>query len=109
VRTPTDKPRVERVVPFVRNSMFAGETFVGLDAWQRHAERWCATRAGLRIHGTTQCRPAEHFALEEQAHLLPMPTTVYDVPIYADAKVGPITGLRFRGSAQDLGELTNVG
>ena len=26
VRRPTDKPRVERVVPFVRNSMFAGET-----------------------------------------------------------------------------------
>ena len=26
VRTPTDKPRVERTVPFVRNSFFAGET-----------------------------------------------------------------------------------
>jgi len=30
VRRPCDKPRVERVVPFVRGSMFAGESFVDL-------------------------------------------------------------------------------
>jgi Integrase core domain len=87
VRTPTDKPRVERVVPFVRNSMFAGETFVDLADAQGHAEEWCRTRAGLRVHGTTQCRPAELFALEERAHLLPAPTCGYDLPIYATAKV----------------------
>jgi hypothetical protein len=87
VRTPTDKPRVERVVGFVRNSMFAGETFVDLADAQRHAEAWCRTRAGLRIHGTTQCRPAELFALEEQPLLLAAPTSVYDVPVYATAKV----------------------
>jgi Integrase core domain len=87
VRTPTDKPRVERVVPFVRNSMFAGECFVDLDDAQRHAEQWCRTRAGLRIHGTTQCRPAELFALEEQPKLLPAPVLPYDLPIYARPKV----------------------
>ena len=87
VRSPQDKPRVERVVPFVRGSMFAGEHFVDLDHAQRHAEAWCRTRAGQRIHGTTQCRPAESFALEEQAHLLPAPAAPYDLPIYARAKV----------------------
>ena len=87
VRTPTDKPRVERVVPFVRSSMFAGETFVDLDHAQRHAERWCRERAGLRTHGTTQCRPAELFTTEERPHLLPAPTTPYDLPVYATAKV----------------------
>jgi transposase len=30
VRTPTDKPRVERTVPYVRRNFFAGETFVDL-------------------------------------------------------------------------------
>lgn len=30
VRSPQDKPRVERTVPFVRNSFFAGETFIDL-------------------------------------------------------------------------------
>jgi len=87
VRTPTDKPRVERVVHFTRNSMFAGETFVDLTDAQRHAEGWCRGRAGLRTHGTTQCRPAELFAVEEQPRLLPAPTSPYDLPIYATAKV----------------------
>lgn len=87
VRTPTDKPRVERVVPFTRDSMFAGESFVDLDHAQRHATEWCRARAGLRIHGTTQCRPAELFALEEQPRLLPVPTSRYDLPIYARPKV----------------------
>jgi transposase len=87
VRTPTDKPRVERIVHFTRHSMFAGETFIDIDHAQGHAERWCRERAGLRIHGTIQCRPAELFALEEQPRLLPAPTNLYDVPIYATAKV----------------------
>ena len=81
VRTPTDKPRVERVVPFVRNSMFAGETFIDLADGQRHAEAWCRTRAGLRTHGTTQCRPAELFALEERGRLLPAPRCSYSDPL----------------------------
>jgi hypothetical protein len=44
-------------------------------------------RAGRRIHGTTQRRPAEVFVAEEQPWLLSAPTEVYDVPIYTTAKV----------------------
>ena len=87
VRSPQDKPRVERQVPFVRGSFFAGETFIDLADAQRRAETWCRERAGLRIHGTTQQRPAEVFAAEEQPRLRPAPTALYDVPIYATAKV----------------------
>jgi transposase len=87
VRSPQDKPRVERQVQFVRGSFFAGEIFVDLAEAQRRAEVWCRERAGLRIHGTTQQRPAEVFAAEEAPRLLPAPTEVYDVPIYATAKV----------------------
>jgi len=87
VRTPTDKPKVERMVHFVRNSFFVGEDFIDLADAQRRAELWCAERAGLRTHGTTQCRPAELFALEEQPHLLARPVSVYDVPVYVTAKV----------------------
>jgi transposase len=87
VRSPQDKPRVERTVPFVRNSFFAGEDFVDLVDAQRRAETWCGGRAGMRIHGTTACRPAELFALEEAPHLLTAPPSAYDVPIYATAKV----------------------
>lgn len=87
VRSPQDKPRVERVVPYVRNNFFAGETFIDLADGQRRVEVWCRERAGMRIHRTIQARPAEVFRLEELPALSPPPETVYDLPIYATAKV----------------------
>jgi transposase len=87
VRRPQDKPRVERTVRFVRNSFFAGETFIDLADAQRRADTWCRERAGRRIHGTTQCRPIEVFETEELPRLAAPPTQRYDVPIYATAKV----------------------
>ena len=87
VRHPQDKPRVERVVPYVRRSFWAGENFIGLDHGQAGAERWCRETAGMRIHGTTACRPAEAFRLEERDALLAVPTTPYELPIYANPKV----------------------
>jgi transposase len=87
VRRPQDKPRVERTVPFVRGSFFAGETFLDLADAQRRAETWCRERAGTRIHGTTQCRPLESFTVEEQPRLLPAPTSPYDLPVYVRPKV----------------------
>ena len=87
VRSPKDKPRVERQVQYVRGSFFAGEEFVDLADAQRRAEQWCSTTAGLRTHGTTQCRPLEVFRLEEAPLLLPGPVEVYDLPLYANPKV----------------------
>jgi len=87
VRSPKDKPRVERMVPFVRNSFFAGESFIDLADAQRRVEVWCRERAGMRIHGTIQLRPAEVFGLEELPVLAPAPTAPYDLPVYATAKV----------------------
>lgn len=87
VRRPTDKPRVERAVAYVRGSLWAGEDFVDLAHAQRHAEHWCRDIAGRRIHGTTQARPAELFAVQEAPLLLPPPVLPYDVPIWQDAKV----------------------
>jgi len=87
VRSPQDKPRVERVVSFTRDSMFAGEVFIDIAHAQRHALDWARTRAGLRIHGTHQCRPAELFELEERPHLLAGPVLAYDIPVYSEPKV----------------------
>jgi transposase len=87
VRSPKDKPRVERVVQYVRGNFFAGEQFTDLPDAQRRAQDWCATTAGLRLHGTTCQRPGEQFAAEEQHLLLPAPTGRYDVPIFATPKV----------------------
>jgi hypothetical protein len=87
VRHPQDKPRVERMVGFVRQSFFAGEAFVDLADAQRRAEAWCRERAGMRLHGTIQARPAEVFRLQEAPLLRPAPAKPFDLPVYATAKV----------------------
>src|SRR6516225_3583117 len=86
VRSPKDKPRVERAVQYVRGNFFAGEHFTGLAGAQAAAEAWCRDVAGMRIHGTIQARPVEVFAAHEAGALLPLPAP-YDVPVFAKVKV----------------------
>jgi Mu transposase, C-terminal domain len=86
VRSPRDKPRVERAVQYVRGNFFAGESFAGLADAQARAEAWCRQVAGTRIHGTIQARPGEVFAAHEAAAMLPVPPR-YDVPVFTTVKV----------------------
>src|SRR5215470_15577383 len=86
VRSPKDKPKVERAVQYVRGNFFAGEHFTGLADAQARAEAWCRDIAGMRIHGTIQARPAEVFAEHEAGLLLPL-SLPYDVPVFAKVKV----------------------
>ncbi len=53
VRSPKDKPRVEREVQYVRGNFWAGETFTDLADAQAKVEVRCTQRAGMRIHGST--------------------------------------------------------
>jgi len=65
VRSPKDKPRVERTVQYVRENFWRGEEFTDLAHAQARVELWCRTTAGMRIHGTTAQRPAEDFTASE--------------------------------------------
>jgi transposase len=86
VRHAKDKPRVERTVQYVRSSFWAGEDFVDLADAQARATIWCRDRAGQRVHGTTQARPAQVFAEHEARLVLPVPPA-YDVPVFKTVKV----------------------
>jgi len=86
VRTPQDKPRVERAVQYVRGNFWAGETFADLEDAQARVTAWCSERAGMRIHGTTAARPAEMFTELEAPCLLAVPAP-YDVPVFTRVKV----------------------
>jgi hypothetical protein len=86
VRSPQDKPRVERAVQFVRGSFWAGETFVDLADAQARVEVWCRERAGMRVHGTTAQRPLEMFNALEASCLLPV-AEPYDQPVFTRVKV----------------------
>lgn len=86
VASPQDKPRVERVVQYVRGNFWAGETFTDLADAQARAQAWCRDTAGQRIHGTTAARPAELFAELEAAAVGPVPPA-YDPPTFHRVKV----------------------
>ena len=75
------------MVQFVRSSFWAGEHFVDLPDAQTKATAWCAGRAGMRMHGTIQCRPLELFGLEEAPLLGSAPGGRYDLQVYATCKV----------------------
>ncbi len=86
VRRPKDKPRVERTVQYVRGNFWAGEAFTDLEQAQVAASRWCAKRAGMRLHGTIYVRPLEVF-LEHEAPVLVPVADAYDVPVFTRVKV----------------------
>ncbi|MGH9823123.1 MAG: IS21 family transposase [Blastocatellia bacterium] len=87
IRRPTDKPRVERCVPYTRRNFFAGESFMDLADCRSRAETWCSVTAGMRIHGTTCLRPLEVFRTMEAPLLLPAPGQPFDVPHWSEPKV----------------------
>jgi transposase len=89
VRSPKDKPRVERMVQYVRSNFYAGEQFRDLGDCRDRAQLWCAQTAGMRIHGTTRLRPAEVFSAEELSALGPVSETVFDIPVWTRPKVAP--------------------
>jgi len=86
VRSPKDKPRVERVVQYVRRNFWDGETFTSLEQAQQAATAWCLHTAGTRIHGSTCARPLEVFTAEEPPQLL-AGAGFYDVPVFKAVKV----------------------
>lgn len=87
VRSPQDKPRVERMVRHAREDAFAGESIPDLDHARRRAEHWCRHEYGMRVHTSTQRRPLELFEAEEQPALLAPPQRPYDIPVWAEPKV----------------------
>jgi len=86
---PTDKPRVERGVRYVRDNFWRGRNFLSPDEANREAVRWCLEVAGRRIHGTTRQRPLELFEREERQHLLPLPAEPWEMREWTSAKVAP--------------------
>jgi len=86
--TALEKARVERSVSTVRGDAFAGEILTTIEDARRRGLVWCREEYGLRRHSRTQRAPREHFETEEQPVLLPLPLTVYDVPLWSDPTVG---------------------
>lgn len=92
-----DKAKVERMVPYVRDSYWRGREFPSLKAAAAEAERWCLEVAGQRIHGTTRHKPLEIFENEELKALLPLPADPWEMVRWAKAKVAPDSHVQVAG------------
>jgi transposase len=84
---PTDKPRVERVIPFIRSDFWSGRTFSSLAEINAALRAWCLDNAGMRVHGTTRQHPIEVFHTIEQPTLLPLPADPFERVTWVQAKV----------------------
>lgn len=87
---PKDMPRVERPMPYMRDSWWRGREFFSLEHMQTEAIRWCTEVAGQR-----QCRPLggaaplSVFEAVEAETLLPLPKTPFVLARWSTATVGP--------------------
>ncbi|MEU6768100.1 IS21 family transposase [Streptomyces sp. NPDC046853] len=87
---PKDKPRVERPMPYVRDSFWRGREFASLDQMQAEAVTW-----SLQVAGRRKCRPLDGaapavvFEALEAAELLPLPPTRFVLARWSTATVGP--------------------
>jgi hypothetical protein len=89
-RKPRDKARVERPMPYIRDSFWRGRQFTSLPQMQTAAVGWCRQVAGLRA-----CRPldgaapAAVFAAVEAGALKPLPAKPFTLATWSTGKVGP--------------------
>ena len=89
---PRDKARVERPVPYARDSFFAGrsEEFVSLEAMQVDALRWCRAVANVRAHrGIDRMAPQALFEAEEAPAMVALPAAAFELARWSSPKVGP--------------------
>lgn len=85
-RRPTDKPLVERQIPYVRDSFWSGRHFDHFPAIVDAAPIWCTEVAGMRVHRTTRRRPIDLFELERAA-MLPLPREAFELMEWFPANV----------------------
>ena len=87
---PRDKARVERPMPYVRDSFWRGREFASLPQMQAEAVRW-----SLEVAGRRHCRPLEGaapaavFEAVEKDALRPLPGEPFVLATWATAKIGP--------------------
>ncbi|WP_428844579.1 IS21 family transposase [Mycolicibacterium hodleri] len=89
-RKPKDKPRVERPMPYIRDSFFAGRQFGSLTQMQADATRWATEVYGVHKHrGLDGQTPASVFTALERDALMPLPPRAFESVVYSLGRVAP--------------------
>lgn len=92
---PKDKARVERPVPYVRESMWRGRQWGSVDEMIAGALTWCVDVAGARAHrGLDGASPLAVFEAVEAPALLALPPVPFELATWTTPKVGPDCHIR---------------
>jgi len=87
---PKDKPRVERMMPYVRDSFWRGREWVDLADMQRGAALWCTDVAAQRQHRSLEgATPRSVFEAVERPALIALPQQSFELATWSRPKVGP--------------------
>lgn len=114
VRSPRDKPHVERAVQYARQSWWRGREFESVEAMRVDAARWSRDVAGRRevreLGGQT---PADLFAAVEAPLLVPLVGTPFQIRDWRQAKVArdchcQVAGCRYSVPYRLVGKTLDV-
>jgi transposase len=87
---PRDKARIERPMPYLRDSFWRGRQFASLPAMQAAAVVWCRDVAGKRAHRSLSgAAPGSVFVAVEAQTLQPLPARPFVLATWSTAMVGP--------------------
>lgn len=87
---PKDKPRVERQMPYVRDSFWRGRDWVDLADMRAGALEWCTNVAGVRHHRSMEgASPLSVFTALEAPALIGLPAMTFEIATWSYPKVAP--------------------
>jgi transposase len=89
VGKPKDRPRVERNMPYVRDSFWSGREFHAVPVMRDEGARWSRGTAARRPHGLLPGTVGEVFQTVELPAMLPLPAEPFELAQWAKATVHP--------------------
>lgn len=103
--TPTDKGKVERMVPQAREEFrFLKALYPEADLGElnKKAKEWCRDEYGMKTHGTTGEKPSVVFDEIEHKHLKDLPGNRFEIPLWKEVKVHPDQFIQFEKKRYSL-------
>ncbi len=98
-RKPKDKARVERPMPYIRDSFWRGRNFDSLDTMQAAAIQWCVRVAGQRHHRSLDgAAPRNVFLAVEAPALTALPAEPFELAAWSRPKVATDCHVKVAGA-----------
>ena len=95
---PKDKARIERMIPYIRDSFWSGRNFTSMEEINRQASEWCLKIAGMREHGSTHQQPLTLFRMVEQKELKSLPEAPFEMVSWCRAIVAHDCRVQVKGA-----------